>query len=216
MVDTSDPPRVKVRTFSNGKQQEPLFHPLTLGLLCRDPPQQTSSEISLENEARERAKKGLDKAWEDSLEQVKEAERKLLNVQYSNLVAPGTHKGRVDLVSGRIEPYIVTDLPSKRDIERENTFLSNDRACIRRAYSEMKSASSTRLSAKINYFVDRFMFIISSSVPLTRQRDLDERSYNILSFGLDRPKPEAFFMPSSYLCFSIHLEDVRLHEDNTV
>ena len=127
VVDTSEPPRVKVRIFSNGKQQEPLYHPLTLGLLYRDPPQQTSSQINLENEARERAKKGLDKAWEDSLEQVKEAERKLLKVQYSNLVAPGTHKGTLDLLSGRIEPYTVHDLPSKRDIERQNTFLSDDK-----------------------------------------------------------------------------------------
>ena len=134
VVDTSDPPRVKVRTFVNGKRQEPLFHPLTLGLLYRDPPGQTSSEISLENEARDRAKKGLDKAWEDSLEQVKEAERKLLSVQYSNLVAPGTHKGRVDLISGHIEPYMITDLPSKGDIAKENTFLSNDKASMHHAY----------------------------------------------------------------------------------
>ena len=84
VVDTSEPPRVKVRIFSNGKQSEPLYHPLTLGLLYRDPPQQTSSQIRLENEARERAKLGLDKAWEDSLDEVKEAERKLLQVQYYN------------------------------------------------------------------------------------------------------------------------------------
>ena len=92
VVDTSEPPRVKVRIFSNGKQSEPLYHPLTLGLLYQDPPQQTSHQIRLENEARERAKLGLDKAWYGSLDEVKEAERKLLQVQYANLISPGRHR----------------------------------------------------------------------------------------------------------------------------
>ena len=107
--------------------KEPLFHPLTLGLLYRDPPEQSSSEIRLEIDARDRAKKGLEKAWSDSPEQVIEAERKLLSEQYSNSVAEGIHKNRVNLISGLIEPYMITDLPSKGDMAKENTFLSNEK-----------------------------------------------------------------------------------------
>ena len=130
VTDTSDPPRVKVRTFVNGKRQEPLFHPLTLGLLYRDPPEQTSSEIRLENDARDRAKKGLEKAWSDSPEQVIEAERELLSEQYANLVTEGLHKGRVNLISGLVEPFLITNLPSKESIAKENVFISNHKASI--------------------------------------------------------------------------------------
>ena len=211
MTDTSDAPRVKVRTFVNGKRQEPLFHPLTLGLLFRDPP-----EIQLENDARDRAKKGLEKSWIAIPDHVIEAEREMLSEQHANLVTEGLHKGRVNFITGLVEPFLVTDLPSKESIAKENVFVSNDNTSLPHVYAEMRSASCPRLSAKINIYVDRFMYVVSSSTPLTRQRDMDERSYSILSFGLNRPQPDAFFFPASYLCCTIFFEDVRMHEHGAI
>ena len=64
VTDTSEAPRVRVRTLTNGRQHEPLIHPLTLGLLFRDPPSQSSNEVEAENEARQRAEDGLKKSWQ--------------------------------------------------------------------------------------------------------------------------------------------------------
>ena len=63
VTDTFECPRIWIRTLTNGKQDEPFIHSLNLGLLFRDPPSQSSSEVAAENEARRRAADGLDKAW---------------------------------------------------------------------------------------------------------------------------------------------------------
>merc|ERR1712215_128118 len=55
VTDTTEAPRVRVQTLTNERQHEPLYHPLTLGLLFRDPPSQSSNEVEAENEARLRA-----------------------------------------------------------------------------------------------------------------------------------------------------------------
>ena len=72
------------------------------------------------------------------------------------------------------------------------------------------------MTAKINTYVDRFLYVVSSSTPLTRQRDLDERSYSILSFGLERPQPDAFFLPAAYLCHTRFFEDVRMYDNGAI
>ena len=38
VTDTSECPRIRVRTLTNGERDEPLIHLLNLGLLFRDPP----------------------------------------------------------------------------------------------------------------------------------------------------------------------------------
>ena len=175
VVDTSQPTRVKVRLFTNGKQSEPSYHPLTLGLLYRDPPQQSSEEIQLNNEATERARVGITKAWKGSEDEVKEAERKILQKQYANMVVPGQHKGGTNLLTGRTDSYFVTDLPSKHDLTNESNFMSSDNECLRQAYSQMKAASSPRLSRKINVYIDRFLYMLSSIVPASKEKDIDAR-----------------------------------------
>ena len=75
VTDTSEALRVRIRTLLNGKRQEPLYHPLTLGLLYRDPPSQSSSEVELENDARLRAEKGLKKSWKGQPAHVITAEK---------------------------------------------------------------------------------------------------------------------------------------------
>ena len=54
VIDTAECPCIKVRTLTGGRRDEPLIHSLNLGLLYRDPPSQSSSEVIAENEAHER------------------------------------------------------------------------------------------------------------------------------------------------------------------
>ena len=159
---------------------------------------------------------GVTKAWKGSEDEVKEAEKKILQVQYANMVLPGQHKGGTNLLTGRTESYFVTDLPSKHDLTNESNFMSSDNECLRQAYSQMKAASSPRLSRKINVYIDRFLYMLSSIVPASREKDIDLRSFNILSYGTQSQQPKAFFLPSEYLACTVFLEDVRLHDDLSV
>ena len=130
--------------------EEPLFHHLMLRQLYRDPPQQTSEEIQLNNEATERARAGITKAWKGSEDEVKEAERKILQKQYADMVAPGQHTGGTNLLTGHTDNYFVTDLPPRDDLTNACNFMSCDNEGLRQAHTMMKAASSPRLSRKIN------------------------------------------------------------------
>ena len=113
VTDTSEAPRVRVRTLTNGRQHEPLYHPLTLGLLYRDPPSQSSSEVEAENEARLRAEDGLKKSWQGQPAHTITAERRKLSEFHERQIVAGLHCGRINLSTGLLEPYLVIDLPSK-------------------------------------------------------------------------------------------------------
>ena len=47
------------------------------------------------------------------------------------------------------------------------------------------------------------------------QRDIDENSFNIMTFGIVVPKPARFSLPSSYLAFTVFYDDIRVHVDGT-
>ena len=50
-----DSPRIRIRTLTGGKRDEPLVHILNLGLMYRDPPSQPSSAVCAENKALEKS-----------------------------------------------------------------------------------------------------------------------------------------------------------------
>ena len=170
----------------------------------------------MENDARTRAKKGLTKSWTDRPDHVIDAERDMLSEQHASQVAEGVHRGRVNFVTGLVEPYLVMDLPSKATIAADNVFISNDEISLSHVYESIRSSSNPKLAFKINAYVDRFLHVVSSTTPLTRQRDLDERSYSVLSFGLERPQPDAFYLPAAYLCHTVFFEDIRTYDDGSI
>ena len=167
-------------------------------------------------QATERARAGITKAWKGSEDEVKEAERKILQKQYEDMVAPGQHTGGKNLLTGQIDNYFVTDLPPRDDVTNACNFMSCDNEELRQAHTMMKAASSPRLSRKINVYIDRFLYMLSSIVPASREKDIDLRSFNILSYGTQSQQPKAFFLPSEYLACTVFLEDVRLHDDLSV
>ena len=63
---------------------------------------------------------------------------------------------------------------------------------------------------KINLYLDRFLSLTSSHVPISCQRDMWETSFNTLSFGMKLPKPRKFCLPSTYLAHTLYPEDIRL------
>ena len=71
-------------------------------------------------------------------------------------------------------------------------------------------------SKKINIYLDRFLSLTSSMIPLFDQRDINEQSFRLLSFGPDVPKPDKFVMPSIYLAHMVHEKDVKLHHSGEV
>ena len=64
---------------------------------------------------------------------------------------------------------------------------------------------------KINLYIDRFLSLTSSHVPISCQRDISEASFNSLSFVIKLPKPRKFCMPSIYLAHMLYPEDIRFH-----
>ena len=93
VTDTSECPRIRVRTLTNGKRDEPLIHSLNLGLLFRDPPSQSSSEVAAENEARRRAADGLEKTWQGQSANKISSERRKLVEFHENQITAGLHRG---------------------------------------------------------------------------------------------------------------------------
>ena len=91
-------------------------------------------------------------------------ERQMLSDQHASQVTEGVHRGRVNFVTGLVEPFLVTDLPSKANIAKENVFVSNDNISLPHIYAEMRSASCPKLTAKINTYVDRFLYVVSLSL----------------------------------------------------
>ena len=57
-------PRIKIRTLTGGRQDQPYVHILNLGLMFRDPPSQSAADVAADNAALERASIGIEKAWE--------------------------------------------------------------------------------------------------------------------------------------------------------
>ena len=39
---------------------------------------------------------------------------------------------------------------------------------------------------------------------------------SILSFGLERPQPDAFYLPAAYLCHTIFFEDIRTYDNGAI
>ena len=116
VTSNDDSPRIRVRTLTGGKRDQPLIHTLNLGLLYRDPPPQPSSAVCAENDALERAAIGLDKAWEGQPVYKVISERLKLKKIHESLIFEGPHKGRLNLITGQYEPYFITNLCSSDDL----------------------------------------------------------------------------------------------------
>ena len=81
-----------------------------------------------------------------------------------------------------------------------------------RNVTKKASRAKRRLaSKKINIYIDRFLSLTSSMIPLVDQRDVNEPCFRLLSFGFDVPKPDKFVMPSVYLAHMVYEQDIRLH-----
>ena len=128
----------------------------------------------------------------------------------------GLHRGRINLSTGLLEPYLVIDLPTKDEILADDAFVpsSMDQDTLQRIYKGIKASSNPILSYKINLFLDRFLYIVSSATPYIHQRDIDEKAFNIMTFGIVA-KPPAFYLPSSYLAYTVFFDDIRIHSDGT-
>ena len=96
-------PRIKVRTLTGGRQDQPYVHILNLGLMFRDPPSQSGEAVAAENTALERVAIGIDKAWEGQAKYILTSERLKLRKIHESLLFEGHHKGRLNLLSGEYE-----------------------------------------------------------------------------------------------------------------
>ena len=128
----------------------------------------------------------------------------------------GLHRGRINLSKGLTEPYLIIDLPNSDEILKDEAFVpsSMDPDTLQHIYQGIKASSDPILSFKINLFLDRFINIVSSETPYMHQRDIDEKSFNIMTFGIVA-KPAKFSLPSSYLAFTVFYDDIRVHFDGT-
>ena len=154
VTDTSECPRIRVRTLTHGKRDEPLIHSLNLGLLFRDPPSQSSNEILAENEARQRAADGLEKAWHDQpANKILMKKRKLADIHEKQILA-GVHRGRINMVIGLTEPYYILYLPSPEELHIENVIdlKPRDAKTLRQAYKHIRMKSNLTDTHKINFF----------------------------------------------------------------
>ena len=90
VTSNKESPRIKVRTLTGGKRDQPLVHILNLGLMYCDPPHQPSDAVAADNDALERASIGLDKAWEGQPTCKITSERlklkKVLRVSFSKVI----------------------------------------------------------------------------------------------------------------------------------
>ena len=111
------------------------------------------------------------------------------------------------MLSGDYEEYYITNLGSNNKEEFSFSSCSSSEKCNKKA-----SRTNRRLASKrINIYLDRFLSLTSSMIPLVDQRDINEQCFRLLSFGLDVPKPDKFVMPSLYLAHMLYEQDVRLH-----
>ena len=69
----------------------------------------------------------------------------------------GLHRGRINLSTGLLEPYLVIDLPTKDKILADDAFVpsSMDQDTLQRIYKVIKVSSNPILSYKIDCFLDR-------------------------------------------------------------
>ena len=117
VTSNKESPHFKIRTLTGGKRGQPLVRILNLGLMYRDPPNQTSDAVAADNDALERAAMGLDKAWEGQPKYKITAERLKLKKIHESLIFEGHHKGRLNLLSGQYEDYLITNLCSSNNME---------------------------------------------------------------------------------------------------
>ena len=136
---------------------------------------------------------------------------------HENQIMAGLHRGRINLSTGLTEPYLIIDLPRSDEIQKDDAFVphSIDPDSLQQLYQCIKATSNPLLTFKINLFLDRFITLVSSETPYVHQRDIDESSFNILTFGIVVPKPAKFSLPSSYLAFTVFYDDIRVHVDGT-
>ena len=134
--------------LTNGKRDESLIHSLNLGLLFRDPPSQSSSEVAAENEAQWWAADGLEKTWQgQSANKISSERRKLVDFHESQITA-GLHRGRINLSTGLTEPYLIVDLPKRGEMQKEAAFVpqSIDAKSLQQVYQRIKIRSNPVLT----------------------------------------------------------------------
>ena len=154
--------------------------------MFRDPPQPISAETAAENASLERATVGIRKAYEGQAKCILNTERLKMMKVHEALHFQGHHIGRTNLLTGMREEYYISDLNSsyKHDFIFRTVSMSD---------TDTKYVSSKWLiSKKINLFLDRFISLTSSKIPMVDQRDLSEQNYRLLSAGMDIPKPHIF------------------------
>ena len=180
--------------------------------MFRDPPSPSGEAIAADNAALDRATIGIKKAWEGQAKCILASERLKMMKVHESLHTQGHHKGRINLLSGVHEEYYISNLGSTGKEEFVFSRCSTSEECNKKV-----SRFNRRLaSKKINIYLDRFLSLTSSMIPLVDQRDINEQSFRLLSFGLDVPKPDKFVMPSIYLAHMVHEKDVRLHQSGEV
>ena len=212
VTGTFECPHIKVRTLTGGRRDERLIHSLNLGLLYRDPPSQSSSEIAAENEAHERAANGLRKAWEDQPAHKIESERCKLVKIHEDQIKAGLHRGRINLSTGLTKPYFIVDLPTPDEVQKNVTssHQQEDAKFRKKVFDQIKQNSNPIVSLKTNLYLDRFISLTASETPVACQRDLSGSNFNILTFGMRVPRPKKFHLPSSYLAHTIFPKDIRI------
>ena len=203
VTSNKESPRIKVRTLTGGKLDQPLVHILNLGLMYRDPPNQTSDAVAADNDALKRAAIGLDKAWEGQPKYKITAERLKLKKIHESLIFEG-----LNLLSGQYEDYFITNLCSSNNMEE----ISFSNCTVYGEHNRKASRDKSHLAAKkINLFIDRFLSLTSSMIPMSDQRDVNEPCFKLLSFGINVPRPSKFCMPSVYLAHMLFEQDIRLY-----
>ena len=119
------------------------------------------------------------------------SERLKLKKIHESLIMEGSHKGRINLVTGLYEPYFIADLPFSDEMERVPV-IQSDNANSWSNYGKEVSCAMNLISLKINLYVDRFLSFTSSHVPISCQRDISEANFNIWHLALNFQSPESF------------------------
>ena len=139
VTSNKESPRIKVRTLTGGKRDQPLVRILNLGLMYRDPPNQTSDAVAADNDALERAAIGLDKAWEGQPKYKITAERLKLKKIHESLIFEG-----LNLLSGQYEDYFITNLCSSNNMEE----ISFSNCTVYGEHNRKASRDKSHLAAK--------------------------------------------------------------------
>ena len=171
--------------------------------MFRDPPQPSSAETAAENASLERASVGIIKAYEGEAKCVLNMERLKMKKVHEALHFQGHHIGRTNLLTGMREEYYISDLNS--DYKQDFIFRT-----VSKSDTDKHVSNNWLVSKKINLFLDRFLSLTSSKIPLVDQRDLLEQNYRLLSAGMEIQKPEKFVLPSIYIANMLYPSDVRI------